>query len=473
MNPHSPPHLNSSSDSSPPGHLQLERAFGPWTGIFVVISSMVGAGILTSSGYTLRDTGNPAALFLLWTIGGLMALCGAFCIAEMSTALPRTGGDYIFVREAFGPGAGAVAGWATFLLGFAAPTAVVARLAADYTLAALTFFVENPFAEQIETVKSVFASSLILVIGVVHCLGQRESSFLQGATTLAKFCTLAGLALMGIFFGKCDWAYFQASHWPAEREWGFLSSGLIYVSYAYIGWNGAAYIAGEIKNPAKNLPIALVCGCFLVTVLYLIMNLFYVLALNPADMPDRSIEEVGPIAELATRSSLGPTVAGWVSAIMGLGLVASVSAFLLTGPRVAVAMAHDLVFPSFAAKLHTQWKTPVAATLCQVVLSVCFCWSGSFLDILDYTSVGLTTVSAMVISSIFVIRRRKDLTPSFRVPLHPLPAIVMIGLSAWTVISVSMLPDKRLPSLLSLATIALGIPIAWWILPAASRKPLA
>ena len=111
------------------------RGYGLPTGIFVVVAGMVGAGILTSSGYTLRDTGNPAALLALWALGGLMALCGAWCMVEMATALPRVGGDYVFAREAFGPAAGVVAGWLSFLVGFAAPTAVVSRLAANYAMA--------------------------------------------------------------------------------------------------------------------------------------------------------------------------------------------------------------------------------------------------------------------------------------------------------------------------------------------------
>lgn len=447
------------SQATPP---ETPRSYGPWTGTFVVISSMVGAGILTSSGYTLRDTGNPFSLLLLWSVGGLIALFGAWCIAEMSTALPRSGGDYVLVREAFGWGAGVVAGWATFLLGFAAPTAVVALLAAEYAAAPLMRLLD--YAEPptwLGYAKSLGASVLILIIGLVHCLGRTESSFFQGATTVAKLVTLAALALVGIGFGTVDWNHFSGKDWPSSGEWQSLSTGLIYVSYAYIGWNGAAYIAGEIRNPGRNLPLALVGGCLIVTGLYLLMNLFYVLALDPLEMMKKSPAEVGPIAELATREALGPSVSGWVSAFLGLGLIASVSAFLLTGPRVAMAMARDGAFPRFAGVLHPTWQTPARATLCQVVLSSSFCWSGSFLQVLDYTSVGLTAVSALVVSSIFPLRRRKDLTPTFRVPGHPLPALFLLGLSAWTILAVVADPKTRIPAVLSLATIALGIPLGW------------
>ena len=439
------------------------RPYGVWSGVFLVVASMIGAGILTSPGYTLKETGNPAGLMAIWILGGIVALCGALCVAEMATALPRVGGDYVFVREAFGREAGAVAGWATFILGFAAPTAVVARLSANYISAPFALFCSENMPDGFWEIREPFiATILIVLLALVHCLGATESSWLQGATTLAKMMMLIGLAFAGIFWGKGDWGHFSASHWPRGGEWFSLASGFAYVGYAYAGWNGAGYLAGEIRDPRRQLPRALVGGCVGVMLIYLILNVFYVRTLDPVGVMALPFDQAGRIAEIASMESFGGNIAGLVAILFGAGLIASASAYLLTGPRVVVAMARDGAFPAFAGNLLRGRETPAIATSCQAVVSLGCCWSGSFLELLDYTSVGLTAVMAMVVASIFPLRRRTDLAPAFRVPWHPIPAILLLGLSAWTVVVMLLNPDRRLPSVLSLATIGLGYLAARW-----------
>ncbi len=456
--------------SSAPGDPQ--RPYGVWSGVFLVVASMVGAGILTSPGYTLQQTGNPWGLLAIWILGGIMALCGALCLAEMATALPRMGGDYVFVREAFGRETGAVAGWATFFLGFAAPTAVVARLSANYLTAPFldmgTDFIPHWFWAHREP---IVATLLISLISLVHCLGAAESAALQAITTLAKVVMLLGLAGIGFFLGKGDWGHFSAGHWPLGGEWSALGTGLAYVGYAYAGWNGAAYLAGEIRDPRRQLPYALVGGCLGVTALYLLLNGYYVWAIDMEKIQSLNPGEAGRIAEIAARESLGSGIAGIVAILFGVGLVASASAYLLTGPRVVVAMARDGAFPRFAGTILVRRGTPAMATVCQGVVSIACCWSGSFLELLDYTSVGLTAVSAMVVASVIPLRRRTDLAPAFRVWFHPLPAFLYLLLSVWTIVVMVMDPDRRLPSLLSLVTIALGIPAAKWVLANGRKAP--
>jgi APA family basic amino acid/polyamine antiporter len=207
------------------------------------MASMIGAGILVTSGYTLQATGNPAALVGLWVVGGVMALCGAATVAELATTVPQAGGDYLFVREAFG--------------------------------------------------------------------------------------------------------------------------GLIYVGYAYSGWNGAGYLAGELREPSKFLPRALLGGTVCVVLLYLLVNVAYVYALDPAAMTTRSPAEVEKVAELAVGNLFGPAAANLFAVLIGLSLVASVSAYVLTGARVTFAMARDGCFPALAGGLHTSRGIPVRATVIQ------------------------------------------------------------------------------------------------------------
>jgi basic amino acid/polyamine antiporter, APA family len=441
------------------------RRFGYWAGHLVVVGSMIGVGILTTSGITLQLTGNPVALLALWVLGGVLALCGAVTVAELATTLPRSGGDYVFVREGFGRGAGFVSGWATFTLGFAAPTAVVAHAALTYLVAPYTDALSADEKKAAERVVQIGASTLILVIGVIHTLGHRHSSGLQLAATAATAGVLIALGLGGILFGRGDWKHLSVGGWPSGPQWPALAIGLIYVGYSYTGWNAAAYLAGEVRDPARTLPRCLVGGAATVIVLYLLVNLAYVYALDPVAMMGRSREEVEPVAKLAAAALFGPTVAGVIAMAFGLCLVASVSAYLLTGPRVAFAMARDGVFPGYAARLHPTRGTPAAATLTQAVIAAGLVWAGSFLELLNYAAVGLAALAGLTVASVFPLRRRADLPHPYRLPLYPLPPLAFLVLTAWTVgytVYVEVFEDGKFPgpALLSLATLLLGLPLS-------------
>ncbi|WDI43420.1 APC family permease [Bremerella sp. P1] len=472
-NPVEPPESQGASDSSSSNELagpdHQPRKFGFWAAYFLVVASMVGAGILTSSGFTLHDTANPGGLMVIWTLGGILALCGTVTIAELATMLPRAGSDYLFVREAFGREAGIVVGWATFVLGFAAPTAVVARLSANYLSIPMTEYFE--FGSTQPYLEPMLATLFVGVLMTIHCLGHRESSGLQVLSTLVKICLLVGLVVIGLSFGDGDWGHFADSHVPDSQEFFTLGIGLIYVSYAYTGWNAAAYVAGEVRDPERLLPRSLIAGCASVMGLYLLVNLTYVFALDPQEMTQLSIPEVIPVAQLAAKKLFGTQVADVVSILLGLGMLASVSAYMLSGPRIAFAMANDGAFPRFAAKLHDRRQTPIAAIVVQGLIAIGMVWSGPFLDILNYTAIGLAVISGLVVASIFPLRNRENLPHPYRLPLYPLPPILYLVLMGWIVASGLMqdvqglqLDEPRLPTtILSLLTILLGLPVAYFL----------
>jgi len=449
-----------------------DRKFGYWAGHLVVVGSMIGAGILTTSGYTLRETGNPAALLGLC---GLLAACGALTVAELATALPRSGGDYVFVRTAFGRGAGFVSGWATFTLGFAAPTAVIAHLALTYLTA--------PFAEPLSAVLPAWAAEnrvpvgatlLILVVAAVHTRGHHHSSRLQVAATVTTAVVLVAIAVGGILFGRGDWNHLSAGGWPTGSQWLALAIGLIYVGYAYAGWNAAAYLGGEIRDPARLLPRCLVGGTLTVVVLYLLVNLAYVYALDPVEMTGKPKDEVGQVAGLATAALFGPGAGNLISVALGLALVSTVSAYLLTGPRVAFAMARDRVFPAFAGRLHPTRGTPAAATFTQAAIAVGLLWSGTFEELLKYASVGLATLAGLTVASVFPLRRRAGLEHPYRLPLYPLPPLFFLLLTAWAVAytvyeEVAFGGKLPGPAVLSLLTLLVGVPLSR-LLPDAERE---
>ena len=447
------------------------RQFGYWAGHFVVVGSMIGAGILTTSGYTLKETGNPTALLGLWALGGVLALCGALAVAELATALPRTGGDYVFVREAFGREAGFVSGWATFTLGFAAPTAVVAHLALTYLTRPYSVTLSAILPSwAAESVVPLGASLLILTVAVIHTLGHRQSTWLQLVATITTAAVLLVLALGGIFFGRGDWNHLAAGGWPTNSQWPALAIGLIYVGYAYAGWNGAGYLAGEMRDPARTLPRCLIGGTLTVTVLYLLVNLAYVYALDPVAIQEKPEDDVKQVAELAVLALFGETAARVVAALLGLCLVASVSAFILTGPRIAFAMARDGVFPGFAARLHPVRGTPALAILTQAVIAIALVWAGTFRELLDYAAVGLVVLSGLTVASVFPLRRRAGLQHPYRLPLYPLPPLAYLILTVWTVGYALAMPDRRVPAILSLLTLLLGIPLSR-LIPDRHGKP--
>lgn len=442
------------------------RPFGYWAGHFVVVGSMVGAGILTTSGLILRDTGNPAVLLALWAVGGLLAICGAMTVAELATKLPRSGGDYVFVREAFGRGAGFVSGWATFTLGFAAPTAVIAILSLKYLTAPYSELLSGHLPPWVvSNIVPIGASLLILVIGLTHTRGHSHSSWLQITATAVTAGVLLVTAIGGLVFGKGDWSHLEAGAWPTAAQWPAVAIGLVYVGYAYAGWNGAAYLAGEIRDPHRNLPRCLIGGAATVMVLYVIVNVAYVYALDPRSMPGRSKEEAEEIAKLAAQALFGDTAARVVAATLGLCLVAAVSAYLLTGPRVAYAMARDGMFPAFAARLHPTRRTPAAAGITQTLAAAALVWAGSFRELLDYASVGLAVLTGLTVASVFALRRRADLPQPYRLPFYPWPPLLFLVLTAWTVgyfVHKEIVVDERVPgpALLSLGTLLIGIPLS-------------
>jgi APA family basic amino acid/polyamine antiporter len=434
----------------------LPRSYGLATGIFVVVASMIGVGILTSSGYTIRATESYSTLLILWTVGGVLAVCGALTLAELATAMPRVGGEYIFVRTGFGERIAFVYGWATLLVGFAGPTALIAHSAIAYLV--------QPFAVP-DIAKPVGASILILFFAAVHCAGQKESAFFQDLTTAFKLLGLVALVLFGIAVGSGSFEHLRDGKSITEQSAGLLAVNLVYVMYSYSGWNAAVYLAGEIRDAPRLVPRAVILGTAGVTLLYLLLNLTYAYALPPTALRTAPLSDVEAIAELCARKLFGASVSGPVSVIIGFGILSSVSAYLLVGPRVSFAMARDRLFPALAGRVHPRWHTPAAAIQIQAAAALVLLWSSHILtggidafgELLRYTGVGLTALLVLTVSSIFAIRRRPDYRPTFRIPLYPLPPLCFLSVSAW--ILVFSIREEPLAALVSLATLLLAFPM--------------
>lgn len=457
------------TENTPSKHSSGETRFGLGTATFVVVSSMIGTGVLTTSGFTVYFVGSNQLMLVLWVIGGVLAICGALTLCELSASLPRTGGDYVYLTEAYGPLAGFLSGWVSFLIGFGGPIAASAFAASDYLLAPLRLEHRSSVAQ------ISLASAMIIGLGIVHCLGRGSTIRAQSLMTVLKIGILSALAIAGLVMGWGRWENLADRPPLTPGLLVTMASSLVYISYAYTGWNAAAYLAGEMKNPQQQMPRAILLGTGLVLGLYLGLNVAYALALSAADIqeiagPSRNLNSLAPIAQLAADRLYGHRIADPLSIVIGLTLLASVSAYILTGSRVIYAMACAGQFPRIAGRLSSK-DTPIIATALQVVWSLILLWSASFEWILLYSGVGLAVFSMLTVAAVFVLRdRRPELSRPFQTPGYPfVPAIYLIGTG---VLTAAVIYERPLVSATSLLTIGLGIPVySLWI--SGDRRPLA
>lgn len=442
----------------------MPAEFGLSMAIFVVVASMVGTGILTTSGFTMALVGSNQYMLALWVVGAIIAITGALTLAELSAALPKTGGDYVFLYEAYGPLAAFLSGWASFLVGFSAPGAAAAFGAAKYVLAPFDF----P-SHQAGLYQRILATVAIVCFALVHVAGRRGTSLAQIWFTVLKVAVLGVLIVGGLAVG---WPNFGNLNDPKPIDLDLTTTmlfSLVYIYYSYTGWNGASYMAGEIREPQKVLPRAILWGTGLVALVYLAVNIVYALALSADEVRaiafdptnTQGLDAVMPIAEIAGRRLFGATWSNPLSVAMGLMMLSTLSVYLLLGPRVSYAMARAGHFPAIAARLTRRAETPAVATLFQVIITLALLWTGTFESIVIYASVGLSLFSMLSMSAIFVLRfKRPDLPRPFRVPWYPITPLIYLTLTGMLLIAAFVSrPDV---STISLASLALGVPVYYF-----------
>ena len=420
-------------------HATPERRIGPWTAALLVVASMVGTGVFTTGGLLVRDLGSPVAVLVAWAVGGVAALSGALAYAELVAALPDNGGEYQLLARIYHPFVGFLAGWVTFVVGFAAPVAASALAFSAYL---------DAVAPGVPRVPAGLA--LVAVTGVVHAVRVSHGSGFQNVFTAAKIALIVGFVVLGLFAGDPALIVEGATR-PVGRAI-FSSSfavGLVYVSFAYSGWNAAAYVAGEMREPARNVPRALLLGALAVTALYVSLNyVFFVAA------PVSRLSGVVEVASVASEGLLGDIGSRVASGIIALGLVSTVGAMTMTGPRVYEAMGRT--YPSL------RWLTvrrarggPVVAIALQSGLAALMMLTASFDALLTYTGFVLTLGSAATVAGVFVLRfREPTLARPYRALGHPVTTLVYLALASWMVIA-SIL-ERPAVALAGAATVALG-----------------
>ena len=429
---------------------RLQRHIGVGTATIVVVANMIGAGIFTTTGLMLARLESGWLVLLCWLVGGAVALCGALSYAELSAMMPRAGGEYVYLREIYGRLPAFLTGWTSFFVGFSAPIAATGVACSTYLSAAGVL-------PATRLAGKTTAIVIVVVLTAIHYGGVGVGALMQKALTGLSLMLLVGLVLVGFAAGDGSWRFleFSSGFWTRGRP-SQLGIALLWVMFAYSGWNASAYIAEEVERPARTLPRSLVLGTVTVMVVYLFVNLLFFFAAPPAHLSG-----VVAVGTVAARRLFGPGAAAWLSALIGLVLLSSLSGFVFVGPRVYYAMARDGLFFRFAAHVHPRFGTPglsvVAQGLCAVVMIV----SGTFEQLLTYIGFALGLFPWMAVAGVMVLRQREPARERpYRVWGYPLVPLFYLVAMAW-ILSAAFLNHPG-PSLTALLTVSAGVPVYWF-----------
>lgn len=409
------------------------------TGAAIVIANMVGTGVFTSLGFQVMGIQSGFALLMLWLVGGLIALCGAVSYAELAAAMPRSGGEYHYLSRIYHPALGFLSGWVSATVGFAAPTALAALALGQYAKSVW------PGLEP-----QWLSVAVVLALALVHGISTRVGSRLQIVITALKVGVLVVFIGAGMVVGEGQPISFRpdATGWQALFSPAFAVS-LVYVSYAYSGWNAAVYVTGEIENPQRNLSRILLAGTAVVLLLYVGLNYVFLRSTPLAELKGQV--EVGFVAATSLFGPLGGRLMGGIIAAL---LVSTISSMVFAGPRIVQTMGEDLPALRFLAP-KSRAGIPVRALLLQTAITLAFILRPSFQGVLVYAGFVLNLFTFLTVFGLFIFRWRHPEVPRpYRAWGYPFTPLIFLALSGWTLAFI--LRDKPWESLYGFATLAVG-----------------
>ncbi len=422
--------LPATSDGA--GALVRRLSFAPL--FFVVVANMVGTGIFTTSGFMMADLGRPWLLLAAWAVGGLLALTGALCFAELGARLPAAGGDYVFLRAAYGDRMGFVSGWVSLLVGFSAPIAAAAITFGHHV--ASVFFPDGAAAR---LAPPALALTAVLGLSLVHAGGPATGMRIQGALTAAKIVFVIGFCALGALFGHGSATHFSLLHAAAPGGSAAFAQALVLVTFAYTGWNAAAYLGGEARRPERDVPLAILSGTLFVMAVYLALNLVFIYALPPAQMAG-----VADVGHRAAEALFGARIGNAFALAIALLLLSTIGAMVLTGPRVYFAMAQDGMFFRALATVDPRTQVPRRALWLQAAISIAMVATSTFEALLSYVGVVLSITGSLTVLGLVRIRRRAaraaardpaaPVYQSYKTWLYPLPPLLFVLINLWIVV---------------------------------------
>jgi APA family basic amino acid/polyamine antiporter len=415
--------------------------------IAIVIANMVGTGVFTSLGFQLIGIQSGFVILVLWALGGLIAVCGAMTYAELGAAFPRSGGEYNLLSRIYHPAVGFIAGWTSVTIGFSGPTALAAMTFAAYATS-IADVGASVWTERL------LAVGLVAVLTVLHAGRRRNSGAVQVVFTTLKVLVIVCFCLFAyVLIDDPQPVRFLPSAGDASLITGSaFAVSLIYVSYAYTGWNAATYLSSELEHPQRSLPAILLIGTVVVTILYVALNFIFLYAAPVDDL--RGQVEVGLIAANAAFGDVGGRFAGLVLSML---LISTVSAMLMAGPRVLQVMGQDFHALRFSARINKD-GIPSTAIYIQSILACLFIVTSSFESVLLFAGFTLALNSFVTVFGVFVLRwRQPNLERPYRTFLYPLPPLIYLSLMGWTLWFV--MTNRPTEGLFGLGVIASGLAV--------------
>jgi len=425
----------------------MPRSVGLLQTIAVSVGVAIGSGIFRVPATVAAQLHAPGAILLCWVLGGIIALCGALTVAELAGALPRSGGIFAYLLEAYGPVPAFLFGWTELVVIRAAALGAIATIFAEY----LGYF--WPLTPQQVRYTAALA---IAVIGAINYVGVQRAAALQSITTALKYAALLGLGLLAFTARGGSGAHFS-SPWGAGMSLSLLATALIPVLWTYDGWADPATMAGEISDPQRTLPRALIAGALCVMLVYLVVNVGFLYALAPAQMADSSLIA----ATVAERIPLfGSAGAGAIAAAVVLAAFSGLNASMMTGSRVFFAMADRGLFFRFAARISPRFHSPSVAIALATVLGAAYVLENDFAQLADKFVLGIWPFYALTVAAVFVLRRtRPELVRPYRVWGYPVVPAVFL-LASVLMVANALISDPHNTGITFLIILA-GVPVYW------------
>lgn len=411
---------------------------GFYTAISLVIANMIGTGVFTSLGFQLFDIHSVFSILVLWLLGGIISFCGALVYGELGVAIPRSGGEYVYLSKLMHPSVGFMSGWVSSTVGFAAPVALASMALGTYV---------NKIIPTINI--TACALTVVAVITLVHAMHLKVGSGVQKTLTVLKVVVIICFIIAGLIHMPSH----PISILPQKTSMSEIFSAgfwvsLVYVSYAYSGWNAASYLAGDMQNPQKNLPKALLLGTFIVTVIYVLLNFVFLYS-----SPMSELTGVLEIGHVSAAHIFGDYFGKMMSLIIAFLLLSSISAMIMAGPRIIKSMGEDLPMLHVLAKTNKH-HVPYMAVITQSAITVLLIVTAQFEAVLTFVGFSLSIFTFLTVSSVFVLRKRKIENTGYKTWGYPVTPILFLLLNGFTIYFV--FTQKPTESLLGLLNVAIG-----------------
>jgi basic amino acid/polyamine antiporter, APA family len=431
--------------------------------VLLLVSGIIGSSIFLTAKDIAGPLPNPTLFFLVWVLGGVISLCACVAFAELGSMFPDSGGQYIYLREAYGDLVAFLYGWMLFTVGNGGSIAALSVASAAYMGNMIPFISQQHVIFSLAGMPFTRAHAiglvLIAILTCVNVFGLRWGAFLTNISTWTKFSAMAVFVVLGFAIGKGHWSNFSAQAsggltmgLSAGQLISAFGVGLIAVFWAYDGWVYVTWVAGEVKDPRRNVPLAMVLGVLAVGTIYLAMNMTYVYA-----MPLNEIAKYETIAHAAATRLFSSAAAVWLSAMIAISCFSAAAACTLSGSRVYLAMAQDGVFFRRMAVIHPRWRTPAFSLIGQGIWAAVLTMSGRYDQLYTYVIFGMVLSYTLTVIGLFVLRwKRPDVPRPYRCSGYPwLPAIYILVGVTWTLNTIIQRPTEAFGSA---AIVLIGVP---------------